>query len=495
MQGPLSEKRTLTVQIQKYKMLIGGEWKDSSNGAVSSVLDPSNQEVVAEVPRASKQDAKAAIESARGALDSAGWVDIDPSKRGRLLIKLTSLIRENSDQLARLETMSEGKTLRESKGDVAWAARAFEYWAGLADKVEGETIPVPPRRLNYTLREPLGVTVHIVPWNYPIALAARSMAPAIAAGNTVVMKPSEITPLTAILLGDLALKAGIPKGVVNIVTGSGADAGAALVSDPGVDGIVFTGSAETGKQVMESAARNVTRVLLELGGKNPHIVFPDADLAKASKSVKEGIFTNAGQMCWAGSRAFVHESVYDGFVKDLVAKTRAIRLGPGTDESSEMGPLASKSRQEIVLGFVKDGIEEGASLLCGGKKPNDPKLEKGNFVEPTIFENVTGEMKIGCDEIFGPVLSVTKFKTLDEVVGMANETDYGLYGGVWTSNIKVAHELAARLQVGALAINEYLVTFPQTPFSGYKDSGIGHENGTRSLEFYTRTKNVSVNLS
>jgi aldehyde dehydrogenase (NAD+) len=476
-------------------MLIGGEWKDSSNGAVSSVLDPSNQEVVAEVPRASKQDAKAAVESARAALDSAGWVDIDPSKRGRLLIKLTSLIRENSDQLARLETMSEGKTLRESKGDVAWAARAFEYWAGLADKVEGETIPVPPSRLNYTLREPLGVTVHIVPWNYPIALAARSMAPAIAAGNTVVMKPSEITPLTAILLGDLALKAGIPKGVVNIVTGSGADAGAALVSDPGVDGIVFTGSAETGKQVMESAAKNVTRVLLELGGKNPHIVFPDADLAKASKSVKEGIFTNAGQMCWAGSRAFVHESVYDGFVKDLAAKTRAIRLGPGRDESSEMGPLASKSRQEIVLGFVKDGIEEGASLLCGGKKPNDQKLERGNFVEPTIFENVTGEMKIGCDEIFGPVLSVTKFKTLDEVVGMANETDYGLYGGVWTSNLKVAHELAARLQVGALAVNEYLVTFPQTPFGGYKDSGIGHENGTRSLEFYTRTKNVSVNLS
>lgn len=476
-------------------MLIGGEWKDSSNGAVSLVLDPASQEVVAEVPRASKQDAKAAVESARAALSSAGWVDIDPSKRGRLLTKLTSLIRENSDQLARLETISQGKTLRESKGDVAWAARAFEYWAGLADKVEGETIPVPPRRLNYTLREPLGVTVHIVPWNYPIALAARSMAPAIAAGNTVVMKPSEITPLTAIMLGDLALKAGIPKGVVNIVTGSGSDAGAALVSDAQVDGIIFTGSAETGRHVMESAAKNVTRVLLELGGKNPHIVFPDADLAKASKSVREGIFTNAGQMCWAGSRALVHESIYDEFVKDLVAKTRAIRVGPGVEESSEMGPLASKQRQEIVLGFVKDGVDEGASLLCGGKRPTDSRLEKGNFVEPTIFENVTGEMKIGCDEIFGPVLSITKFKTLDEVVGMANETEYGLYGGVWTSNLKVAHEIAARLQVGALAVNEYLVTFPQTPFGGYKDSGIGHENGTRSLEFYTRTKNVSVNLS
>src|SRR2546430_5808889 len=475
-------------------MLIGGEWKDSANGAVSSVLDPSNNEVVAEVPRATKQDAKAAIESAKTALQSAGWVDIDPSKRGRLLIKLTTLVRENSDQLARLETLSEGKTLRESKGDVAWAARAFEYWAGLADKVEGETIPVPPKRLDYTLREPLGVTVHIVPWNYPIALAARSLAPAIAAGNTAVMKPSEITPLTAIMLGDLALKAGIPKGVVNIVTGSGAEVGVALVSDPHVDGIVFTGSAETGKQVMESAAKNVTRVLLELGGKNPHIVFPDADLARAAKSVKEGIFTNAGQMCWAGSRAFIHQSIYDGFVKDLVAKTRAIKIGPGTEDTSEMGPLASKSRQDVVLGFVKDGIDEGATLLCGGKKPTDARLQKGNFVEPTIFDNVNGKMKIGCDEIFGPVLSITKFGSLDEVVSMANETNYGLYGGVWTGNLKVAHELAARLQVGGLAVKEDFVDLSPNPLGGYKGSGIRHQKGIHPLEIYKRNKKGSVKL-
>src|SRR5437773_2322406 len=485
----------MTVQLQRFKMLVGGEWKESSNGLASSILDPSNNQVIAEVPRATKQDARAAVDAAKTAFHSPEWRDMDSAKRGRILTKLTGLVRENSDELARLETMNEGKTLRESKGDVAWAARAFEYFAGLADKIEGETIPVRPRRLNYTLREPLGVTVHIVPWNYPIALAARSLAPAIAAGNTAVMKPSEITPLTAIMLGDLALKAGIPKGVVNIVTGSGAEVGVALVSDPHVDGIVFTGSAETGKQVMESAAKNVTRVLLELGGKNPHIVFPDADLAKAAKSVREGIFTNAGQMCWAGSRAFIHESVYDTFVKDLVAKTRAIKMGPGTDDTSEMGPLASKARQDVVLGFVKDGLEEGATLLCGGKKPSDPRLQRGNFVEPTVFENVNGKMKIGCDEIFGPVLGITTLKTLDEVVAMANETDYGLYAGVWTSNLKVAHELAARLQVGGLAVNEYLVTFPQTPFGGYKNSGIGHENGIRSLEFYTRTKNVSITLS
>jgi acyl-CoA reductase-like NAD-dependent aldehyde dehydrogenase len=485
----------MTVQIQKLKMLIGGEWRDSSNGAVASVLDPSNNQVISEVPRGSKEDARAGVEAARSALDSPEWRDIDASKRGRILTKLTTLVRENSDELARLETLNEGKPLRESKGDVAWAARAFEYFSGLADKIEGETIPVPPKRLNYTLKEPLGVTLHIVPWNYPIAIAARSIAPALAAGNTVVVKPSELTPMTALKLGELAVKAGVPKGVINVVTGSGAGVGSALVSDPGVDGIVFTGSNETGHQIMEAAAKNVTHVLLELGGKNPHIVFPDADLQKALRSVKDGVFTNAGQMCWAGSRAFIHESIYEGFVNELVAKSKAVKLGPGMEDSSEMGPVVSKQRQETVLGYVKDGIEEGARLLCGGKKPSDPTLAKGNFVEPTIFEDVTRGMKIGCEEIFGPVLSITKFKTVEEVVAMANETDYGLYGGVWTSSLKTAHDVASRLQCGVVSINEFLVTFPQTPFGGYKDSGVGHENGIRSLQYYTRTKNVSVNLS
>lgn len=485
----------MTVQIQKLKMLISGEWQESRNRASTSILDPSNHQVIAEVPRASREDANAAVDAARVALESPEWRDMDPSKRGRILVKLTGLIRENSEELARLETLNEGKPLRESKGDVAWAARTFEYFAGITDKIEGETIPVPQKRLNYTLKEPLGVTVHIVPWNYPLALASRSMAPALAAGNTLVVKPSETTPLTALKLGELATKAGVPKGVVNVVTGSGAEVGSELASNHDVDGIIFTGSAETGKQVMEAAAKNVTHVLLELGGKNPHIVFPDADLSKAVRSVKDGIFTNAGQMCWAGSRAFIHESIYDGFVKELVAKASVLKLGPGIEEASGMGPVVSKSRQEMVLGYIKDGVDEGAKLLCGGNKPADPNLQAGSFVEPTIFENVTGEMKIGCDEIFGPVLCITKFRTVDEVVKMANETEYGLFGGVWTSNVKTAHEVASRLQVGAVTINEYLVTFPQTPFGGYKESGIGFEQGMRSLQYYTRTKNVSVNLS
>jgi len=485
----------MTVQIQKLKMLVGGEWKESSKDATSSILDPSSNQVVAEVPRGSKEDARAAVDAAREAFKAPEWREMDSSKRGRILVKLTTLIRENSNDLARLETLSEGKTLKESRGDVAWAARAFEYYSGLADKIEGETIPVPPKRLDYTLREPLGVTVHIVPWNYPIALASRSVAPALAAGNVVVLKPSELTPLTALKLGELAMKAGLPKGVLNVVTGSGAEIGSALAKDKNIDGIVFTGSSETGKQVMEAASKNITRVQLELGGKNPHIVFPDADLARAVGSVKDGIFTNAGQMCWAGSRAFLHESVYEGFVRELVAKTKAMKLGPGMEDNSEMGPVASKQRQDTVLGYVKDGVEEGARLLCGGNKPSESRLAAGNFVEPTIFEDVTGEMKIGCDEIFGPVLSITKFSSLEDVVRMANETEYGLYGGVWTNNLKTAHEVASRLEVGVVAINEYLVTFPQTPFGGYKESGIGHENGTRSLEFYTRTKNVSISLA
>ncbi len=485
----------MTVQLQNYKMFLAGDWHDSSSGAKSSIIDPSSNQTIGQVSKGSRADAQAAVEAARTAMDSPEWRDMDAAKRGRILVKLTGLIRENSDELAKLETLNEGKTLKESKGDVAWAARAFEYYSGMADKIEGETIPVPPKRLDYTLREPLGVTVHIVPWNYPIALAARSVAPALAAGNTIVLKPSELTPLTALKLGELGAKAGLPKGVFNVVTGSGAEIGSALAGNRDVDGIVFTGSMETGQQVMEAAAKNVTRVQLELGGKNPHIVFADADLPRALRTMKDGIFTNAGQMCWAGSRAFIHESIYDNFVRELVSKTKTIRMGPGMEDSTEMGPVVSKQRQETVMGFVKDGVSEGARLLAGGNVPSEPRLAKGNFVEPTIFENVTGQMKIGNDEIFGPVLAITKFSTVDEVVKMANETDYGLYGGLWTSNLKTAHDVASRLQVGAVAINEYLVTFPQTPFGGYKDSGIGHENGTRSLEFYTRTKNVSVSLA
>ncbi len=476
-------------------MIINGESHKSNSGRTTSILDPSNNQPIAEVERGGRDDANSAVDAASRALAGPEWRDIDPSKRGRILFKLANLIREVSDDLSRIETQNVGKPLRESKGDVAWAARTFEYFAGLADKIEGETIPVPPKRLNYTLKEPLGVTVHIVPWNYPIALTSRSVAPALAAGDTVVIKPSEVTPLTALKLGELCAKAGFPKGVVNVVTGPGSEVGLSLVSNRKVDGVVFTGSAETGIQVMEAAAKSVTPVLLELGGKNPHIVFRDADLQRALKSIQEGIFTNAGQMCWAGSRALIHEDIYDQFVKDLVARTKNMHIGPGIEDATSMGPVISKSRQETILNYIRDGVGEGARILVGGEASNASKPEKGNFVQPTIFDNVTPEMKIGADEIFGPVLCVSKFSSMDDAVNQANNSPYGLYGGVWTSNVKTAHDMASRLQVGVVAINEYLVTFPQTPFGGYKESGIGHENGIKSLQYYTRTKNVSVNLS
>jgi acyl-CoA reductase-like NAD-dependent aldehyde dehydrogenase len=410
-------------------------------------------------------------------------------------MQIGALIRQNFDELAKLETLNQGKPIRESKGDVAWTIRAFEYWAGAADKIEGETIPVTPNRLTYTLREPIGVTAHIIPWNYPLALAARSIAPALAAGNTVVAKPAELTPLTLLKIAEYTQKSGCPNGVLNVITGSGSVAGRELVSNLGIDGITFTGSTETGQQIMETAAKNVTPVLLELGGKNPNIVFPDADFQKAVQMAKYAIFTNAGQMCWAGSRLFLHNEIYEKFLTELKKQTELIKIGPGQDEKTELGPLVSKDQQERVLNYIKSGNEDGASLVTGGTVPEEQTLRKGYFLKPTIFTDVTTTMKIGCEEIFGPVLTVFKFKSVEEVVQMANDTKFGLYAGVWTNDLKVSQRLVNQLQAGVVAVNDYLVAYPQTPFGGYKDSGIGYESGLQAISHYTRIKSVTVNAS
>jgi acyl-CoA reductase-like NAD-dependent aldehyde dehydrogenase len=420
---------------------------------------------------------------------------MEQTKRGKLLMQMAALMRQNFDELSKLETLNQGKPIRESKGDVAWAVRAFEYWAGAADKIEGETIPVTPNRLTYTLREPLGVTVHIIPWNYPLALAARSLAPALAAGNTVVAKPAELTPLTLLKTAEYAQKAGVPDGVLNVITGSGAVAGKELVSNPNIDGITFTGSTETGRQIMEAAAKNVTPALLELGGKNPNIIFPDADFEKAVKMAKYAIFTNAGQMCWAGSRLFLHDEISEKFLAELKKQTELMRIGPGLDEKTELGPLVSKDQQERVLNYIKSGREEGARLVSGGAVPEESALRNGYFLKPTIFTDVTADMKIGCEEIFGPVLTVFKFKSVDEVVRMANDTQFGLYAGVWTNDLKLSQRLVNQLQAGVVAVNDYLVAYPQTPFGGYKDSGIGYESGLQAISHYTRIKSVTINTS
>jgi acyl-CoA reductase-like NAD-dependent aldehyde dehydrogenase len=339
------------------------------------------------------------------------------------------------------------------------------------------------------------VTAHIIPWNYPLALAARSIAPALAAGNTVVAKPAELTPLTLLKIAEYTQKSGCPNGVLNVITGSGSVAGRELVSNLGIDGITFTGSTETGQQIMETAAKNVTPVLLELGGKNPNIVFPDADFQKAVQMAKYAIFTNAGQMCWAGSRLFLHNEIYEKFLTELKKQTELIKIGPGQDEKTELGPLVSKDQQERVLNYIKSGNEDGASLVTGGTVPEEQTLRKGYFLKPTIFTDVTTTMKIGCEEIFGPVLTVFKFKSVEEVVQMANDTKFGLYAGVWTNDLKVSQRLVNQLQAGVVAVNDYLVAYPQTPFGGYKDSGIGYESGLQAISHYTRIKSVTVNAS
>jgi len=436
-----------------------------------------------------------AVEVARKAFETSAWHEMEQTKRGKILMQIASLMRQNFEDIAKLETLNQGKPIRESKGDVAWAIRAFEYWGGVADKIQGETIPVTPNRLTYTLREPLGVTAHIIPWNYPLALATRSLAPALAAGNAVIAKPAELTPLTLLRVAEYAQKSGLPDGIMNVITGSGAVAGRALVSHPDIDGITFTGSSETGRQIMETAAKNVTPVLLELGGKNPNIIFPDADFQRAVQMAKYAIFTNAGQMCWAGSRLFIHTEIYDKFLTELKKQTELIKIGHGLDEKTELGPLVSKDQQERVLGYIKSGVEDGARLLTGGQIPDETTLREGFFLKPTIFTGVKAAMKIGCEEIFGPVLTVFGFSSAEEVVRMANESQFGLYAGVWTNNLKLANQLVSQLQAGVVAVNDYLVAYPQTPFGGYKDSGIGYESGLQAINHYTRIKSVTVNVS
>jgi len=483
------------MQVQDYKFFVNGKWTEGSATETFDLRNPATGEVLGRVPRATKHDMYEAVDAARKAFQAPAWRDMEQTKRGKILLQLAALIRQNFEELAKTETLNQGKPIRESKADVAWTVRAFEYWGGLADKIEGETIPVTSNRLTYTIREPLGVTAHIIPWNYPLALASRSLAPALAAGNTVVAKPAELTPLSLLKVAEYAQKAGLPDGVLNVVTGSGSQVGRALVSHPDIDGITFTGSTETGQQIMGAAAKNITPVLLELGGKNPNIVLPDADFDKAVQMAKFAIFTNAGQMCWAGSRLLLHAEIYDRFLNELKRQTELLKIGPGLDEKTELGPMVSKEQQERIVGYIKSGQEEGARLVTGGSVPEDPALKNGCFVKPTIFADATSDMKIGCEEIFGPVLAVFKFNSVDEMIHIANDTNFGLYAGVWTNNLKLAQQVVNRLQAGVVAVNDYLVAYPQTPFGGYKDSGIGYENGMQAISHYTRIKAVTVNTS
>ena len=482
------------MELTRHRLFIGGKWVEPSTGEYVQDLDPATNQPIAEIARAGADDARAAVEAAKAAFDHPDWRGMDPSKRGRLLYQLGQGVRDAFEEVARLESLDVGKPIREAKGDAAFVYKTLEYWAGMADKVQGETIPVPGNRLNYTVRQPVGVTLHIAPWNYPLTLAVRGIAPALAAGNTVVLKPAQLTPLTALKFAELAERAGFPAGVMNVVTGTGSVVGRALAEHAEVDSITFTGSLETGRQILQMASKHVTPVTLELGGKNPNIVFADADLDKALKSTLFGAFQNAGQMCWAGSRLLVHESIHADFVRKVAERAAKMKLGPGLKEDSQMGPVVSKDQEKSVLAYVGVGVDEGAKLLVGGTKSEEPELATGNFLTPAVFDGVATDMRIAREEIFGPVLTAASFRTIDDLTDAANAVEYGLAAGVWTKDLKTAHAVAAHLEAGMVSINEFPVTFPQTPFVGWKHSGIGQEQGIDAIRFYTRTKNVSVNL-
>ncbi len=478
----------------KFGLFIGGRETDGARGETRPVLDPANNRSFAEAAVGSAEDARAALEASEKAFHESWWASDDGARRAKALLRLAGRLEEQRERFALLETRNNGKTLREATGDIGYVVRTIEYVAGLADKLQGETIPVPGSRFDYTLREPLGVTAHIAPWNYPLLLAIRSVAPALAAGNAVVLKPATLTPLSALAFGRLASEAGLPDGILNVVAGAGGEVGEALLKDPRCRSVSFTGSVEVGRRIAALAAERVLPATLELGGKSPVLVLPDADLDRAARSIVQGIFSNAGQMCWAGSRLLVHEAVREPLLAKVKSLAEGLRLGPGVEEGVEMGPVVSREQLDRVLGFVEEARQDGGQVLTGGSKASEGRLAEGNFVLPTVIADLPAEARAVREEIFGPVLATSSFADLDEAVRLANATRYGLFAAVWTKDLSSAHSLARRLEAGMVNINDPPTSFPQTPFGGFKESGIGFEQGLRVVESYTRVKNVLVNF-
>ncbi len=478
----------------RFELVIGGRETPGTRGEHRPVLDPATNRPTAEAAVGSRDDAREAMEVAEKAFRESNWAADDGARRGKALYRLAALLEARSEEFARLETRNMGKPLRESRGDISYVVRTLEYFAGAADKVEGETIPVPGPRFDYTLREPLGVTVHIAPWNYPLLLSVRSVAPALAAGNSVVLKPASLTPLTAVALARLGKEAGLPDGVLNVVPGSGAEVGEALVTDPRCASVTFTGGSEVGRRIAELTVPRFVPLTLELGGKGPVLVFPDADLERAAKGIGYGIFGNAGQMCWAASRLLVHESIRAPFLEKVRAIADGLKLGPGTADGVEMGPLVSKEHLAHVLDYVRDARESGGTVVAGGARAEGPDLAEGNFLRPTVLADVPPSSRAAREEIFGPVLSVASFSDADDAVRIANDTPYGLLAAVWTRDLATAHTVARRLESGMVVVNEAPTTYPQTPFAGVKSSGIGFEQGFGALDTFTRRKNVLINV-
>jgi len=479
------------IKIKPGKMLIGGKWVDSRSGKTFETTNPATGEVITKIAQGDKEDVDLAVKAARKAFEGGPWPRMDARDRGKLLARVAELVMKNLEELAVMETMDNGKPISHSRNaDVPLTADTFFYYAGWADKIHGETIPVRGNYFNYTLREPVGVVGQIIPWNFPLLMAAWKLGPALACGNTVVLKPSKFTTLTCLRLGELIMEAGLPEGVLNIVTGPGETVGTALAQHPGVDKVAFTGETTTGKSIMRAASDTLKRVSLELGGKSPNIVFADADIESAIKGSLMGIYFNQGECCCAASRLFVEEKIHDEFVEKMATFANKMKVGDPLDPMTEMGSMVSQDQFNKVMQYIEVGKKEGAKLACGGERLGS----KGYFIKPTIFDNVKNDMKIAREEIFGPVVSTITFKDVDEAIEEGNLTEYGLAAAVWTRDIKKAHLAARRLKAGTVWINTYNAFDAASPFGGYKQSGFGRELGIHSLELYTQVKSVWVNL-
>jgi betaine-aldehyde dehydrogenase len=488
-------EQTAAAATSALKMVIGGESVDAADGQTFEIVNPANGQVIATAPLGGKEDVDRAVTAAKNAFDAPkGWSSFAAGKRGRTLSKFAELIKKNSEELAQLESRNTGKPITSARGEIIGSSLVFDYYAGAANKIFGQTIPVSKPGLDITLREPIGVVGLIVPWNFPLLMASWKVAPALAAGNTAILKPASLSPMTAIRIGELALEAGFPPGVLNVVTGPGGSAGAAIAAHPGIGKVAFTGETTTGQEIMRLASNNVKKISLELGGKSPNVVYADADIERFAAESPYSVFDNCGQDCCARSRILVERSVHEKVVELFAEATKKVIVGDPADDKTQVGTLVSFKQRDRVRDYIEIGLGEGANIVIGGEAPDDATLRDGAYMLPTVFDNVDNDMRIAREEIFGPVVSVIPFDTEAEAIQLANATPYGLSGSVWSRDIGKALRTARGIQAGVLSINSNSSVHTEAPFGGYKMSGIGRELGMSALDLYTETKNIFIDL-